>query len=794
MKKILIYLLMSILGLIIAAGIYLQGQKPKYSGKLNIKNLKETVKVYYDHFGVPHIYAKNAHDAYEALGYIHMQDRLFQMEIMRRVANGRLAEILGKDLIPTDKFFRSLGLKEAVKNSIKNCFNPNDSIGKAILAYIDGANQYIENGKTPIEFTLLGIKKEKYTIEDMYMIAGYMAYTFEGGFRIDPLMSKIASKLGKKYLKDIALDYVPGTTKIPVWTGNDSLFAFAEKVNHILENLPSPLLIGSNAWVLSPQKTKSGKVMLSNDTHIGYAQPSVWYEAHIEYPGYSLYGDFLAGIPFSLLGHTRQTAWGITMFENDDLDMYREKRNPKNSQQVWFKDHWENLKVKHEIIKVKGEKNLNFDIKYSRHGVLMNEVLQNLSVTEKNPISVWWEYVQFDSYMFQAFYKINHSTSIRDIGQGAKLIHAPGLNIMAGDVQGNIAWWAAAKMFKRPDHVNSKLILDGSSGKDEIEKFLDFSYNPHAVNPPQGFVYSNNNQPDTIKGMFYPGYYAPEDRAKRVNEYLNTDKKWNLKDMEKMVTNTVSAVHPQTAKLILSFIDKNKLTKTEAEAYKILKNWKGEHLVNSIAPTIFYKILYRSLYNIFDDELGDKDFSQLLGTHLIKKTYPPLFRNDSSVWWDNIKTDAKETRIQIFQKSFHEGIAALEKQLGSNIEAWNWGKVHILEHTHPIGRKKPFDKIFNVGPFHVMGGQQVLNNIDFHLNNSGIYKATYGPAIRNELDFANIEGAESVLPTGESGRLMSKHYDDQAKLYNTGKFRPQLMNKTQIIKDKEGLLILNPIK
>jgi penicillin amidase len=289
--------------------------------------------------------------------------------------------------------------------------------------------------------------------------------------------------------------------------------------------------------------------------------------------------------------------------------------------------------------------------------------------------------------------------------------------------------------------------------------------------------------------MFYQGYYAPEDRAKRITEFLNTDQKWDMQSLHEMVTNTISALHPETAKLLLSFIDKSKLNSNEAKAYDILESWNGEHLLKSVAPTIFYKLLYRTFNNIFVDEIGNDDFQKFLNTHLFERSYPGLLNNDSSLWWDNNQTPAKETRSQIINQSYSEAIAALEKQLSPNIDEWKWEKVHTIEHVHPIGRKKPFDKIFNVGPFPIMGGQQVINNIDFRLNNEGLYKATYGPAIRNQIDMADVEAAESVLPTGESGRIMSKHYSDEAILFNTGKFRPQLMNKEEIIKSSEGHLI-----
>jgi len=792
LKRIFIYILLVIIGLIIGTFIYMQGQKPDYDGKLKLKGLKAEVDVYFDQWAIPHIYAHNAHDAYMALGYVHAQERLFQMEMMRRVASGRLAEILGKDLVPTDKFFRSLLLKKTAKESMEAYFTKNPEIAKAAKAYIEGINEYIDNGSFPVEFVLIGIPKEHFTVEDMYMIAGYMAYTFQAAFKIDPLMEKIRQKLGDKYLKDFALNYIPGTEKIPVFSNNiDSTLAFADKIDEIIKGLPVPLLVGSNGWVLSPEKSKSGKVLFANDTHIAYAQPAVWYEAHINYQGYDIYGNYLAGVPFALLGHNRNVAWGLTMFENDDLDMFREKLNPENPNQVWFKDHWEDLQIINETIKVKGDSAIDFSIKVSRHGPIMNEVLSGYK--KSDPIAVWWTFNQTKTQVLEAFYKINHAKSVYDVAQAASLIAAPGLNVMSGDKDGNIGWWAAAKLIKRPPHVQAKLILDGSSGEDEFLGFYDFKDNPQAINPPWDYVYSANNQPDTTAGILYPGYYAPEDRADRILSYLKKDKKWDIDDLKKMQTDVTSSLHIQEAKKVLTAVDKTKLNELESKAYDILDSWDGNHQTNDIAPVIFYKLLYKVLENTFEDELGVTDFEKVVSTHMMQRTYPALFANDSSIWWNNINTETIEKRSDIFELAFSQSIEELEKQLGNNIDEWKWEKVHTLEHLHPIGRQGGIlGKIFNVGGSGVFGGNQVINNIDFHFNGSGIYKSVYGPSQRTLIDFADLENALSIIPTGQSGRIMSDHYDDQAPLYNTGKYRKQMMNREEIEKEAMGKLVLRP--
>ncbi len=795
-KRILLSILIIIVLTALVAWIYLNSTKPKYSGAVKFSALQEKVEAYFDEWGIPHIYAQNELDAYRAFGYLHAQERLFQMEMMRRVASGRLAEVLGKELVETDKFFLALGLEDAANKSIEANHHSNEPFAKAAEAYLEGINAYIKNGKTPIEFSILGIPNEEFKTQDIYLIAGYMAFTFSAGFTMDPIVSKIEKTLGGSYLKNWGTIYQPGTEKIP--SNNKSEFDLENELisysSKIINSLPLPSWIGSNSWVIAPSKSKSGKVIFSNDTHIGYAQPSVFYEAHMEYPGHRIYGNYIAGVPFALLGHNQHCAWGLTMLENDDLDMFREKINPENPDQVWFVDHWEDLEIKNFKIKVKDAQEIDFQVKISRHGPIMNGLLSKLAADEA-PIAVWWTFPHVESRIAEAFYKLNNSNNIKDAEEAASLIYSPGLNVMYGDMDGNIAWWAAAKLVKRPVHVNSKIILDGSTGKDEYIGFYDFKENPKSINPECGFVYSANNQPDTMAGILYPGYYAPEFRAKRINEFLSTDKKWTVNEMKKMITNDVSEIHPEMAKLILSKISKDEINKrggNYSKALQLLIEWEGGHTADAIEPTIYYKLLYHTLFKAFADELGENTFNAISSGHLMGNTYPFIFKDEKSPWWDDIQTKTKEKRADIFSSAFYQSIADLEKQLGNDMSKWNWSKVHLLEHQHPMGTVKLLDKIFNVGPFGVNGGNQVLNNIDFDFSKDGIYKATYGPAIRILLDFADIENSISVLPTGQSGNFMSKHYADQAEMYNKGEFRKQMMNKDEIIKTNMGFLVLSP--
>ena len=798
-SKILLALLIIGPAALLGGLMYLYSLQPEYSGRLKLAGLQDEVEVIFDKYGIPHIYGQNEEDVYFTLGFVQARERLFQMEMMRRVAAGRLAEILGKELVKTDRFFRTLGILEQAKINASRFFKDiSQPWQKAAIAYLTGVNRFIETGDTPLEFRILGIPKEKFTPQDLYMNGALMAFGFASGFQMDPLVTKAYHKLGWKYLKDWVFDWPPDAEKIPVQRSyaSDAAEDLGARIAGIIADLPVPMWIGSNSWVVAGKKTKSGKVIFANDTHMMYAQPSIWYEAHLECPGFSFYGNHAAGIPFALIGHNRYAAWGLTMFENDDVDFYRERSNPDNPRQVWAVDHWENLKIRRETIKVKGGADVVFDVGISRHGPIINEIDERAAQTGGGPVAVWWVSNKMPTTTFQAFYDLSHARSIKDARQAASMIDVVGLNVMYGDRDGNIAWWAAAKLIKRPKHVNSKMFLDGASGRDEPLGYYDFSQNPQSENPPSGFVYSANNQPDSLTGNLYPGYYVPEDRARRITEYLESDTIWSVETMQHMILDCKSDVFVAVAKEILKTLENDaviKITPLHVQAYQILQNWQGDHKLTDVAPTIFYTLLACIMKNSMADELGMEDFNAIVSSHLMKRTTPAFIRNESSLWWDDIHTEAiKETRRMIFARSYDQAVNLLMKQIGPDISGWHWGKVHTLEHSHPLGRQKPLNVFFNVGPFAAMGGNETIVNMGFRLNSPGYFSVVFGPAMRIILDFADIENSLSVNPTGQSGYFLSAHYADQAHLFNRGKFRKQMMNREEIIKLGRGTLILRP--
>jgi penicillin amidase len=797
MKKIGIVLGSIVLLLVIGLLVVIYLHSPQYKGEITLTGLTSDTEVLFDKYGVPHIYAENAADAYQALGYVHAQDRLFQMEMMRRVGTGTLAEFLGKDLLEIDKFFRTLGIPNHSLESTEYWNSqPNSPWKSAAEAYIKGVNQFIQLGKLPIEYTLLGETPREFTINDMNAITGYMAFTFAMGVKTDPLITKMVRELDSAYLQVLSLQTLPSHHFISNHYP-DSLMKSSNStgtISAILEKLPIPALEGSNAWVVAGSKTKSGKVLFLNDTHIGFSSPSVWYEAHLEYPGYSFYGNHLAGLPFGLVGHSKTHSIGLTMFENDDQDFFEIKTNPNNPNSYLIGEVSYPFLSRIETIDVKDQESISLEIRSTIHGPIVNEVVPEIAALTSNPVASWWVYVLEPTKALEATYKMNHSKSIQELADAAALIHAPGLNIMYGDSSGNIAWWAAAMLPIRSEKVHSKIFVDGSDPETLPKGWYLFTDNPQSINPPSGYVISANNQPDTLRnGVLFPGYYYPGDRYQRIADALEARNDWDTESMKSLQLETVNTSHPKNAKELIAAINQPEFEKYQ-KIIELLNNWDGDHQLKDIEPTLYYKWLYHTLRLSMEDEIGKDGFNTYLGTFLKIRSTSGFLASRQNPWWDNTNTPTIESMSEIVSFALKQTLEELEAQFGADWKNWNWEKAIVSEHPHPLGTQKPLDKIFNVKTAPLQANAEGINKLAFNLNGDGIYKVTSGPAMRIILDFENVEKSISVLPTGQSGNRFSRHYRDQAKLFVKGKYRGQLMNRNEILKSAKEPLLLKPSK
>jgi len=807
-RKWLYFLLVTVVLSVAGIMIFLTSLKPRYNGNLEFPDLDYRVEVIFDNHGIPHIYAANEVDAYFALGYVHAQDRLFQMELTRRLASGRMSEVFGEELVPVDAFFKTIGLASHARRSCE-VFLSGDSLPyqRAALAYLKGLNQFIRNGRAPLEFVMLGIPKQEFTPDDLFLISEYMSFNFSMGFRTEPVLSYIAAKLGPAYLQDINANSLPGETTIAVKDDSGMiskpealLIPEQKSALHsrplVFDRIPLPALTGSNSWVLAPNRSSSGKVLFGNDTHIAFGQPAVWYEAHIEYPGFSFYGHYLAGFPFAALGHSRHHAWGLTVLLNDDIDFYKVRINPVDSTQYLTSGVWRKLGFSQEVIRVKGGDDVNLTVREGRYGPLVQDVMPEWKEVTSDAVALSWTHLKYPNNLLEVTYDLARAGDLKAFGNAVGRIISPGLNLIYGDTAGNIAWWAAGRFIKRPANAVPYLLLDGADSLSVPMGLYDFQYNPCNVNPSGGFLYSANNQPDSTAGNgWFPGYYVPEDRAVRINQVFGAKPRFSVFDLQQISLDTKSPITPEVARTIIDGINlkAGKSSALAARAAGILKEWDGSHDLDDLAPTIYYKLLYHILQMSMEDELGKQFFGDLLATHAMKRSFLSLVSNDNAPWWNDINTaDVVETRNMIFDRAFARTIDELIVELGKDPATWEWGRVHLVEHNHPIGRKKPYNLFFNAGPFPVPGGPEVINQMGFDLNGDGYYPVKYGPATRIVLDFSDLENGYGILPTGQSGNAMSRNYTDQANLFNSGKFRKQIMNRLELEGSNSGRLVMSP--
>jgi penicillin amidase len=332
----------------------------------------------------------------------------------------------------------------------------------------------------------------------------------------------------------------------------------------------------------------------------------------------------------------------------------------------------------------------------------------------------------------------------------------------------------------------TNLLLDGSNPENDSIDYRPFNENPQAVNPSWHYVYSCNNQPDSlISKRFIPGYYLPQDRAKRTMQLLDNKNDWTQTDVESMAIDVTSSVYGDLNQILITSIKETPFSEIEKLAYDKLVHWDGKATTNNVGITIFNQFAYQYYQAMLEDELGEDIFNQLLNTHTGKHLFEPMMRGKYAIWIDDISTkDKKETQTEIQVLAFKNAVKKLEKHLGKDVDTWTWGRVHTVEYKHPFGEIKLLRPYFNVGPFPTDGTNEVLNNQIFNMSDNTNMVVTSGPSTRRVIDFSNVENAKAILPTGNSGNVFSKYYKDQTRLYLEGKYIPMLINEVEIKKSK----------
>ncbi len=817
MKKILGFVLIPLAAVLLitagGGGWYVKSKLPQRSGELALAGLTASVTVRYDERGVPHIRAENDIDLYRALGYVHAQDRLFQMEVLRRLARGELAEILGPKLLETDQLFRTLGIR-VKSDQMASGMDRTNAAGRTLLAYLEGVNEYQRSRPAPLEFDVLGIPKRPFTPADAMSVAGYLAYSFAAAFRTEPAMTHVRDKLGPGYLKVFGLEWHPegviqsaaaqaaapsarvaqldslrkgAALDDAAWRQLAHLAAVSNQA-HALAGVS--MFEGSNAWVVSGRNTANGKPLLAGDPHIAFAAPSVWYEAHLSAPGFELYGHFQALFSSAALGHNRDFGWSLTMFQNDDMDLIAEKVNPANPNQVWHKGQWVNLKSREETIAVKGAEPVKLTVQLSPNGPLITSAFGDK--LGNSAVSMWWAFLETENPISEAFYALNRADTLAKARAAVSKIHAPGLNVVWANAAGDIGWWAAAKLPQRPPGVNPVFILDAGKGEADKLGFHPFSANPQEENPARGYIVSANHQPQAASGIEVPGYYNQPDRAQRLDSLLRQGKaKWDIKNSQALQLDVRTGYGPRLLAPLLSELREVVTDAAERGLLDRLARWDGNYPQDSVLPTVFVQFVYQLTVAAMADEMGEEQFKNLLSARVLDVALPRLAADSRSPWWDNRATPTVETRKDQLKVAWNATWKHLRETLGTDPALWTWGKSHTLTHVHPLGRQKPLDRLFNVGPFEVPGGRETPNNMSRGIGPIP-WAVVSGPSTRRLIDFSDPYGTLGGNPVGQSGVLFDSHYSDQASAFARGVYMPQHLAEKDIAANTRSTLTLKP--
>ncbi|MEN8116616.1 MAG: penicillin acylase family protein [Bacteroidota bacterium] len=780
-KRILLVLLVFIVIAVIAGFILLNNVKtaaiPDYNKDVQLSGLTEEVAVYRDSHGIPHIYAKNEKDLYKAVGFTMAQDRLWQMDLLRRVTQGRLSEILGKEQLNTDLLMRSLRIQDKSERIISGL---DPDIVLSLKAFSEGVNQYIENYPLPPEFKVLGYKPEQWEPVHSINLIGYMAWDLSMGWGTEYFLHQLKAEISVEQISELIPDLgnhktaiYPGFGEIEIGKG-ETLLSATEN----LKKLGVEVFNGSNNWAVAGEKSKTGMPLMANDMHLGLFAPGIWYQMHIVVEGkLNVTGVALPGQPAVIAGHNEHIAWGMTNVMVDDLDFYAETLNDDSTKYL-LDGQWKDLLIKKEIVKTKEGENIEKELKFTHRGPIVNRFKKE----KETALSVRWLGNEMSDEIRSVFL-LNRARNWSDFRDAVKTFKSVSQNIVYADVDGNIGLQCSAGV---PIRKGSGIqIYPGDSSKYDWTGLVPFEELPFEYNPERGYVSSANNKtvPDDYP-YYISHWFAPPNRIDRIREMMDGKEKLGVEDIKTMHSDVTSN---QAQVMVPVFLEALK-TKSgwdgqDGEALAKLSDWDYNLSRQSQAASV-YEVLYRKVCeNLVNDDLSPELFDGIKGHRmLLENLIINILKEQESAWIDNIKTEEVETFDDIVVQSFKETVEELTTQLGEEVETWNWGKIHSFTLNHPLGVVSALDKALklNRGPFEMPGSYHTVCPYSYSYKN--LYKTNHGASHRHIFDTGNWNASQTVIPTGTSGIPASKFYLDQTEKYINNQYHADPFSKDAVEK------------
>ncbi len=791
MKKVLKWVSFVIL-MCIFAGLgglfYLRSSLPSYDGTQAVTGLNAATKILRDKDSVTHIIAADQNDAVFALGYAHAQDRLWQLEMNRRIGQGRLAEILGPDALNTDKFIRVMGFYGLAQ---KNYDNAAPATRKTLESYAAGINAYVASrkGALPIEFIALKAQFAPWTPADSLVWGKLMSLDLGYQWRSELARFALSSQLSIARLNEL----------IPPYPGD------------LAVNLPDPKLLypgllpppvkaeeveakGSNNWVVSGTRTKSGKPLLANDPHLSLTAPGIWYLVHMRMGDKNVVGVTMPSLPYVTLGRTDNLAWGFTNTAPDSQDIIVEKIINPATGEYQTPEGTAILSQRREIIKVKGARDVELIVRSSRNGPIMSDAIDDLGARmgKKYALAMRWTALSETDTTLDSGIAMNMAQSVTEGIAAVRGFASPQQNIVLADTLGNIGYIAAGQVPQRSaDHTTQGLMPSpGWLKSSEWTGFIPFEKLPQVVNPTSGFVATANQK---IVGPEYPLIITRdwEDpfRQDRIVSLIEATPKHDISSFKKIQADILSEPMKKMRDAIANTLSGERKPPTELIA--ALKNWDGTMAADQPVPLIIAAWHRHFVKRVTSDDLGRlfKDYWRTRTRFVLG-----ILANDpsSAQWCDDIKTKMKESCSSQIRGAFDDAMAELSQDYGTNWKSWKWGAAHQVVAEH-----RPFSAIpqlasrFNIR--RSIGGYGTTVNVAHpDWNTKRPYDTTLIASYRGIFDLSNLDNSRFIIPNGQSGNVFSPHYSDIADRWASIQYITVPTKDGDIAKITEHTLTLTP--
>lgn len=777
---------------------------PQTSGNLAVAGLTEPVRVVRDASGVPHIYAANEHDLFLAQGYIHAQERLWQMDYFRRLGSGRFSEILGARLYPTDRFLRTVGLRRHAERALATV----DAETLAFLqAYCDGVNAYIDSHRNnlPIEYTLIQVPApDRWEPVDVLTLANTLSLQLAGNYRLELLRAQLYAHLGEERTAELMPPKAENTPLIiPDGVALRDAFIGADfsAMDSIDEWAGDPVLPwGSNNWVVSGERTESGSPILANDPHLQLAKPATWYINGLHGGRFDVVGFSFAGAPFVVVGNNDQISWGITNVGPDVQDLYMIRLDDQaNPTQYEWNGEWRDLEIIEEEIKVKDGEPLPVIIRQTHQGPLVDTALSSSLIADfqrETPLAMRWTLFEVGSVVI-SLKELNMATNWEEFRNSLSTWDIPGQNFVYADVAGNIGYQMTGKIPIRPEGHQGLVPAPGWTDEYEWQGYVPYEELPTQYNPPAGFIATANNKivgddyPYLISYDWWPGY-----RAQRITENLAADDTITMAETAALQLDTYSipaaAIRPYLLE-VTPQDDRQRAAITE------LAKWDDYFERDRVGAAIYQTWYSYLVQNTIQDDLGEEYTTRFLAGnyHRFGNSHIPMMvemvQTPDDEWFDDQSTPATENFEEIALLSLNQALDWLTENYGADMSSWTWGRIHTVTMSHsPLGSSgiPPVEWIANGTPMPMAGDNTTVNNAAFRWN--APFKVWYGTSMRYMIDMSDIDGAQGVLTTGESGHIFHPHYADMTELLQQGDYITLSLSPSAVEANGVEVLTLTP--